>query len=260
MGISRGKYYYKNKKSPKQKNEEFKVFVTQAYFKYPFYGHRKINEYLKFLGISSSRSRVKKAMKELGLKAIYPGPKTSQPSSEHGKNPYLLKGLTVNRINQVWATDITYIKYKGSFVYLIAVIDLYSRKVLAWRLSNTMDSYFCCECLSEAISSFGIPEIFNTDQGSQFTGDDFTGILKSFNIQISNDGKGRALDNVYIERLWRSLKYENIFLYDYESLTELRKGIDRYFKFYNTERFHQNLNYKTPDDIYFDSKETVDAS
>jgi len=136
-------------------------------------------------------------------------------------------------------------------MYLVAIIDLYSRKVLSWRLSNTMDRYFCCEYLNEAIRFFGTPEIFNTDQGSQFTCSDFTELLKSFKIQISMDGKGRALDNVYIERLWRTLKYENIFLYDYETVKELRKGIDRFFKFYNAERFHQSLNYKVPDDIYF---------
>ena len=234
--------------------------MTQAYFKFPFYGHRKINEYLISLSISSSRAKVKKAMKELGLKAIYPGPKTTQANKDDKKHPYLLRELEINHINQVWAADITYIKHKGSFVYLIAIIDLYSRKLLSWRLSNTMDSYFCCECLNEAISLFGIPEIFNTDQGSQFTGEAFTGILKKYKIQISNDGKGRALDNVYIERLWRTLKYENIFLHDYESLTKLKKGIERYFKFYNVERFHQSLNYKTPDDIYFYSADIKNVS
>ena len=166
----------------------------------------------------------------------------------------------MTHVNQVWAADITYIKYNGSFVYLIAVIDLFSRKVFSWRLSNTMDSYFCCECLNEAITLFGVPEIFNTDQGSQFTCEDFTDILNEHKIQISNDGKGRALDNVYIERLWRTLKYENIFLYEYESLTKLKKGIDRYFKFYNTERFHQSLNYNTPDGIYFSNADIKNAS
>ena len=190
-------------------------------------------------------------MKELGLKAIYPEPKTSQPNKEHKKYPYLLRSLEITHINQVWASDITYIKYRGSFMYLVAIIDIYTRKVLSWRLSNTIDSHFCCECLSEAISFFGVPEIFNTDQGSQFTCSEFIEILNAHNIQISMDGKGRALDNVYIERIWRTLKYENIFLYDYGTVKELRKGIDRFFKFYNTERFHQSLNYKTPDDIYF---------
>jgi putative transposase len=192
-------------------------------------------------------------MKELGLKAIYPEPKTSQPNKEHKKYPYLLRSLEITHINQVWASDITYIKYRGSFMYLVAIIDIYTRKVLSWRLSNTIDSHFCCECLSEAISFFGVPEIFNTDQGSQFTCSEFIEILNAHNIQISMDGKGRALDNVYIERIWRTLKYENIFLYDYGTVKELRKGIDRFFKFYNTERFHQSLNYKTPDDIYFQS-------
>jgi len=242
-----------------KEKEAFKAFVTQAYFKFPFYGHRKINEYLRSLGISSNRDKVKTAMKELGLKAIYPGPRTSQANKAHMKYPYLLRNLEIKDINHVWASDITYLKYKGSFMYLVAVIDLYSRKVLSWRLSNTIDSHFCCECLSEAISFFGVPEIFNTDQGSQFTGDDFTGILDDFDIKISMDGKGRALDNVYIERLWRTLKYENIFLYDYESVKELKKGIDRYFKFYNSERFHQSLNYRTPDDIYFDNSKSVSS-
>ena len=192
-------------------------------------------------------------MKELGLKAIYPEPKTSQPNKEHKKYPYLLRSLEITHINQVWASDITYIKYRGSFMYLVAIIDIYTRKVLSWRLSNTIDSHFCCECLSDAISFFWVPEIFNTDQGSQFTCSEFIEILNAHNIQISMDGKGRALDNVYIERIWRTLKYENIFLYDYGTVKELRKGIDRFFKFYNTERFHQSLNYKTPDDIYFQS-------
>lgn len=235
------------------------TIVTQVYFKFPFYGHRKINEHLKNMGINSNRDKVKKAMKELGIKAIYPGPRTTVPAKEHKKYPYLLNGLEITDINQVWASDITYIKYKGSFMYLVAVIDLYSRKVLSWRLSNTLDSHFCCECLSEAISFFGIPEIFNTDQGSQFTGKDFIDILKNFKIKISMDGKGRALDNVYIERLWRTLKYENIFLHDYESVRELKKGIERYFKFYNTERLHQSLKYKTPDDIYWGNSRSVSS-
>lgn len=231
--------------------------VTQVYFRFPFYGYRKIDEYLKVIGISSNRDKVKKAMKELGIKAIYPGPKTTIPAKEHEKYPYLLNGLQLDDINQVWSSDITYIKYKGSFMYLVAIIDLYSRKVLSWRLSNTLDSYFCCECLNEAIKLFGTPEIFNTDQGSQFTGKDFIDILKNFKIKISMDGKGRALDNVYIERLWRTLKYENIFLHDYESVTELKKGIKKYFQFYNTERLHQSLNYKTPDDMYRNTLKAV---
>lgn len=231
--------------------------VTQVYFRFPFYGYRKIDEYLKGIGISSNRDKVKKAMKELGIKAIYPEPKTTIPAKEHEKYPYLLNGIQLDDINQVWSSDITYIKYKGSFMYLVAVIDLYSRKVLSWRLSNTLDSYFCCECLNEAIKHFGTPEIFNTDQGSQFTGKDFIDILKNFKIEISMDGKGRALDNVYIERLWRILKYENIFLHDYESVTELKKGIKRYFQFYNTERLHQSLNYKTPNDMYHNTLKAV---
>ena len=228
LGISRGKYYYKGiiNKIKQQEKEVFKSFIVQTYFKFPFYGHRRIDVYLKSIGIASSREKVKRAMKELGLKAIHPGPNTSKACKEHKKYPYLLRGLKITHKNQVWASDITYIKLNGSFMYLVAIIDLYSRKVLSWRLSNTLDSYFCCECVNEAVKLFGAPEIFNTDQGSQFTCNDFVVLLKSLNIGISMDGKGRALDNVYIERVWRTLKYENIYLHDYETVKKLKKGID----------------------------------
>ena len=190
-------------------------------------------------------------MKKCGLRAIYPGLKTSTMNKAHPKYPYLLKDKEILASNHVWATDITYIKQNGTNVYLVAVIDLYSRKVLSWRLSNTMDSEFCVNVLEEALRKYGIPAIFNSDQGSQFTSAKFINVLKSKSIQISMDGKGRALDNIFVERLWRSLKYEEIYLNSYLDMNELKEAIDNYFTFFNTERFHQSLQYSTPDEIYY---------
>lgn len=189
-------------------------------------------------------------MNRIGLKAIYPKPDLSKPRKDHKKYPYLLSGKVIRHPNQVWATDVTYIRLTGGFVYLVAILDLYSRKVLTWRLSNSMDADFCIDALEEAIMFYGVPAIFNTDQGSQFTSKGFIDVLERNGIQISMDGKGRALDNIYVERLWRTLKYEDIYIKSYESVIELREGIRRYFQFYNNERFHQSLGYATPDDMY----------
>lgn len=189
-------------------------------------------------------------MKKLGLRAVTRKRNTSKPNKKHKKYPYLLRGLRITRPNQVWATDITYVHLSGGHVYLVAVIDLYSRKVLSWRLSNTMTTKFCIEAVEEAIERYGIPDIFNSDQGSQFTSEDFTDLLEKHNIRISMDGKGRALDNIFVERLWRSLKYEEIYINDYKNMKEAQKAIDNYFHFYNKERFHQSLGYDTPDEIY----------
>lgn len=223
--------------------------IMEVYQKYPFYGYRKIARVLKDHEIT--RKQVRRIMKKMGLKATCPKPNLSRPGKAHKKYPYLLRNKKIWCPNQVWASDITYIKVGGSFVYLVAIIDLYSRKVLAWRISNTMDTAFCIEVLEEAIRRYGVPAIFNTDQGSQFTSEAFVSILKQHGIAISMDGKGRALDNVYIERLWRSLKYEEIHLKDYKNMIELKEGVKRYFIFYNTERFHQSLDYATPDEIYY---------
>jgi len=209
---------------------------------------------IRRLGYQSNEKKLRKAMEILNIKAIYPGPNLSKANSEHKKYPYLLNDIDVIYPNQVWASDITYIKHKGSFMYLSAIIDLYSRKILSWKLSNTMDISICTDILKEALMIYGSPEIFNTDQGSQYTSNTFTGILNSNGIKISMDSKGRALDNVYIERFWRSIKYENIFINDYESVNKLRDGIDRYMKFYNADRFHQSLDYKTPDEIYYENQ------
>jgi len=192
-------------------------------------------------------------MRRAGLRAISPGKRTSIPAKYHKKYPYLLRGKVLQFPNQVWATDITYIKLKTGLVYLVAIIDLFSRRILSWRLSDTMDTEFCVSTLQEAIDRYGIPAIFNTDQGSQFTSEAFVDVLESWGIAISMDGVNRALDNIYIERFWRTLKYEDIFLKDYESMAELKEGIRRYVKFYNTERFHQSLDYLTPEQVY-DSK------
>ena len=188
-------------------------------------------------------------MHQFGLRAVFPGPRLSKPGKGHKKYPYLLRGKVIRHPNQVWAADLTYIRLPGGFVYLVAIIDLFSRKVLSWRLSNTMDPGFCVAALKEAIEQYGEPAIFNTDQGSQFTSDAFIAVLERHQIAISMDGKGRALDNVYVERLWRSLKYEDIYLNSYETLEELHGGVGRYFRFYNTDRFHQAVEYNTPEQM-----------
>jgi putative transposase len=208
---------------------------------HPFYGYRKVAEALKDMGVT--RKQVRRIMSKAGLCAIYPKRRLSRACKEHKKYPYLLKGMNIWLPNQVWATDITYIKLFGGNVYLVAIMDLYSRKVLSWSLSNTLDAEFCISALNDAIESYGIPAIFNTDQGCQFTSDAFIGVLKRHGIRISMDSKGRALDNIYVERLWRSLKYEDIYLNDYRSMEDLKAGLKKYFNFYNTERFHQSLDY-----------------
>jgi putative transposase len=214
----------------------------------PFYGYRKIWRALQDMGVTLKQ--VRRIMKRAGLRAIYPGKRTTIPAKQHKKYPYLLRGKHIWLPNQVWATDITYIRLSGGHVYLVAIIDLFSRKVLSWRLSNTMDAEFCVAALEEAIAVWGTPAIFNTDQGSQFTSDAFVSVLAGHGIQISMDGKNRAIDNIFVERFWRTLKYEDIYLNDYQSMAELKAGLKRYFEFYNSERYHQSLDYETPNEIY----------
>ena len=218
----------------------------------PFYGYRKVWRQIMEMGVT--RKQVRRIMKRAGLRAIYPGKKTSTPAKGHPKYPYLLKDTTPWLPNHAWATDITYIRLSGGFVYLVAIIDLYSRKVLSWQVSNTMDAEFCVTTLEDAIVRYGVPAIFNTDQGSQFTSDAFIAVLKRHCIRISMDGKNRAMDNILVERFWRSLKYEDIYLRDYRTMGELKAGVKRYFEFYNRERFHQSLDYATPDDVYENSR------
>ena len=256
LGFNRSWFYYKPVDHPEPREKtDLKGYVTQEYMTHPFYGYRRITTALRRKGLDVTQKKVRTAMSEMNLKAIYPKPNLSKPGKGHKIYEYLLGGLTIDHANQVWATDITYIKLNGSFVYLTAVIDLFSRKVLTYRLSNTMDAVFCVEALVEAFDRYGKPEIFNTDQGSQFTSDEFTGELTKRGIRVSMDGKGRALDNVYVERLWRSVKYENIYLNEYKDLKELKGGVKSYFEFFNTERYHQSLEYATPDEVYFSSRD-----
>ena len=208
---------------------------------YPFYGSRKIGHALRTTGKVINRKRVQRLMREMGVESIAPKPNTSRPSPDNPVFPYLLRNMRIEEVNKVWAADITYIPMAHGFGYLVAIIDWYSRRVLAWRLSNTMDTRFCLEALEEAMERFGRPEIFNTDQGSQFTSAAFTDVLLQNEIKISMDGRGRWLDNIFIERLWRSLKYEEVYLYAYDDLVDARRGIGAYFDFYNTERPHQAL-------------------
>ena len=222
----------------------------------PFYGYRKVALELQRDGWDVTRKQVRRIMHQAGLRAIYPGKRTSVPNKQHPVYPYLLRGKEIWLPNQVWATDITFVKLKGTHVYLVAIIDLYSRRVLSWRLSNTIDTAFCVAALEEAIAVWGVPAIFNTDQGSQFTSMAFVDVLKTHGVAISMDGVNRCLDNIYVERLWRSVKYEEIFLNDYASMTELHAGLKRYFRFYNEERFHQSLDYQTPSDLYSQAFQT----
>ena len=226
------------------------ALIDVEYTRHPFYGSRKIKIYLRDLGHKVNRKRVQRLMVMLGLAGMAPGPNTSHPHPQHKIYPYLLRGVNVTRPNQVWSTDITYVRLPRGFVYLVAVIDWYSRKVLAWRLSNTLDTGFCVDCLEQALQAYGAPEIFNTDQGCQFTSAAFTDVLKTKDITISMDGRGRALDNIFVERLWRSVKHEDVYLKGYATLPELLLGLTEYFVFYNTERTHQSLDYSTPDEAY----------
>jgi putative transposase len=226
------------------------VAIDTEYTRHPFFGSRKMVVYLRGLGHLVNRKRVQRLMGILGLAGMAPGPNTSKPHPQHKIYPYLLRGLTVAGPNQVWSTDITYIRLPRGFAYLVAIIDWYSRKVLAWQLSNTLDSGFCVGCLEQSLQKYGTPEIFNSDQGCQFTSDTFTNLLTFHDIKISMDGRGRALDNIFVERLWRSVKHEDVYLKGYVNMPELQLGLTEYFEFYNTERTHQSLKYKTPDQVY----------
>ena len=225
--------------------------IDEIHLELPFYGSRRIRDELETRGHSLNRKRVQRLMRQMGLRALYPRPRTSQPGKGHKIYPYLLRDLSVERANQVWASDICYIPMAKGFMYLVAVMDWHTRRVLSWRVSNTLDSEFCVEALEEALERFGEPEIFNTDQGAQFTSEAFTAVLKAHDIEISMDGKGRWVDNVFVERLWRSVKYEDVYLRGYETPAELRAGLTRYFAFYNTRRRHSALDRRTPDAVYF---------
>jgi len=256
LRVSRsGLYYEPEPTSP----EELALMrrLDELHLKYPFYGSRKLADALRKEGREANRKRIQRLMRLMGIESMAPKPKTSEPHPEHVRYPYLLRGLKISRVDQVWATDITYIPMKAGFVYLVAIIDWYSRRVLSWRVSNTLDSRFCVEALEEALERFGKPEIFNSDQGSQFTDAAFTTPLRDRGIAISMDGKGRCLDNVFVERLWRSLKYEEVYLHAYDDMSEARAGIGRYLAFYNDTRAHQSLGYQTPASFYSREKKVA---
>jgi putative transposase len=244
LGLNRAALYYQP--APVDAYElELMVLLDRQYLRTPFYGTRRMTAWLQTQGHAVNRKRVQRLMQRMGLAAIYQRPRTSQPASAHRIYPYLLRGLRVERVHQVWVADITYIPMARGFLYLVAVMDWVSRYVLAWRLSNLLDADFCIEALEEALRQ-GRPEIFNTDQGSQFTGDGFTGVLRAHGVAISMDGRGRFADNIFVERLWRSLKYEEVYLRAYENVAQARQGIAAYFEFYNHQRLHQALGYRTP--------------
>src|SRR5665647_2358215 len=243
LTLTRSSFYY----IPSGESEENLAIMRQMdeqYFSTPFYGVLRLTALLILAGFKVNKKRVRRLMKLMNWQTIYREPRTTISNKTHYKYPYLLRGLKISRCNQVWAMDITYIPMKTGFMYLTAIIDLHSRYVVQWSLSNTMSAEWCTEVLQEAIKNHGIPEIFNTDQGSQFTSEVFINTLMDKGIKISMDGKGRALDNIFIERLWRSVKYEDIYPKGYTSLKEARKGLSHYFAFYNHERPHQGLGYK----------------
>ena len=248
LGVNRSGLYYERLEESAE-NLTLMRLIDAEYTRRPFFGSRKIMTWLHQQGYQVGRHRVRRLMGLLGLEAVYPKPKLSQPGEGHKLYPYLLNGVEITRVNQVWSTDITYIRMSGGFVYLVAVMDWFSRFVLSWSLSLTMEVDFCLEALDRALR-WGRPEIFNSDQGSQFTSEKFTGVLTRRGVAISMDGRGRCLDNIFIERLWRSLKYEEVYLHDYTRVPEARTGITNWFRFYNHQRFHQSLDYRTPAAVF----------
>ncbi len=249
--MPRSSYYRQGTSGLETKeNLELMHLIDEEYTRHPFYGSRKLRDYLRRQGHKVNRKRVQRLMQRMGLVSIAPRPNTSRPAPEHKVYPYLLRELEINRPDQVWCSDLTYIQLSGGFVYLTVVMDWHSRYVLSWEVSVTMEEHFCVNALESALRRYGTPEIFNTDQGSQYTGKAFTGELKDKGIKISMDGKGRAMDNIMVERLWRSVKYEDVYVKDYCGVPELVKGLNAYFEFYNHERPHQGLAGRTPAEAY----------
>ena len=250
LGLSRSAAYYRAR-GVSEADLWLMRRIDQLHLEHPFLGARKLSALLKEEGYRVGRRHVGSLMRAMGIEAIYRKRRTSLPDARHKIYPYLLSGVAIERPNQAWSSDITYLPMAKGFVYLVAILDLYSRKVLAWRTSNTLSSEFCVEALQEALARFGAPQIFNTDQGSQFTAEAFTEVLKANGVQISMDGKGRWVDNVFIERLWRSVKYEEVYLHAYETPKQANEALSRYFAFYNGRRPHQSLEQRTPDAVYF---------
>lgn len=259
LSISRGAVYYEPKPL---RPDELRLMgrIDRLHLEYPFAGARMLRDLLRQEGYQVGRKRVATLMQRMGIEALYRKPRTTQPHPGHRVYPYLLRGMNICRSNQVWAMDITYIPMARGFVYLTAVVDWFSRRVLSWKLSVTMDVHFCLEAVEEAIEKHGTPEIMNTDQGSQFTSEAFTGLLKQHGIRISMDGKGSWRDNVFVERLWRSVKYEEVYLHAYDTTSDARQGLKRYFEFYNGRRPHSRLDGQTPDQFYFSSLPEIVAA
>ena len=257
LSLNRSNLYYTRRGESKE-NLLLMRLLDEEFTRHPFKGVRKMKCYLEDLGYIVNHKRIRRLLRNMGIEAIYPKKKTSQAHPNHKKYPYLLRGLSIEKPNQVWCSDVTYIRLNKSFVYLVAVMDWYSRYVLSWRLSNSLDVSFCIEALEDALMFNPFPEIFNTDQGSQYTSESFTGILSSNDIKISMDGRGRAFDNIFIERLWRSLKYEEVYLNEYESIAEAKKRLKYYFNFYNFARHHQGLENKKPAEVYYGVDMPVD--
>ena len=253
LSINRSSYYYQPKGLSAEDLEIMNV-IDETYTAHPYYGSRRMSKYLQAKGYDVGRKALRRYYSIMGLAAVYPKMNLSKRNQAHKVYPYLLNGLEITRPNHVWSTDITYIRMFQGFVYLVAIIDWYSRYILSWRVSISLEGEFCVAALEEAIEKYGKPEIFNTDQGVQFTSENFTSTLKKAGVQISMDGKGRALDNIFIERFWRSLKQEKIYLIILNTVQEAKNAINNYMSFYNTERMHQSLEYSTPETVYFKTK------
>ena len=252
LGISHSSLYYQGR-AVSEEDLAIMRAIDEIHLARPFLGSRRISGELGERGFTVNRKRIQRLMKQMGVVAVYPKPKTSKAARGHAIYPYLLRGLEPERANQGWLADITYLPMAKGFAYLIAIMDLYSRKILSWQVSNTLDSRFCTAALQTALAHYGAPGIFNSDQGAQFTSDAFTGVLERHGVRISMDGKGRWIDNVFIERFWRRLKYEEVYLYAYADLNEARAGLERYFGYYNRLRRHSRLGNRTPDAVYRDS-------
>jgi len=252
LGLNRSTAYYRARRE-RPMNLALKKLIDKQYTATPFYGVPRMTARLRREGWAVNPKRVRRLMQEMGLRAIYPKPRLSLPDRAHPRHPYLLRGMNIDRPDQVWASDLTYIRLRGGFVYLTAILDWHSRYVLSWELSNTLDAGFCVDALEGALR-ISRPEIFNSDQGCQYTSEAFTGRLREAGIRISMDGRGRVFDNIFVERLWRTVKYEEVYLKDYASVAEARENLARYFPFYNTQRPHQALKWRTPAEVYFENR------
>ena len=256
LGLNRSTLYYEPVPIPEDKFRLMRK-IEEIYTRFPFYGVRRMTKAMQNEGIEIGKKRVRRIMRELGIKAFYPKPKLSIPNEEHKIYPYLLRDMDIHFPDQVWCTDITYIRMRKRFIYLVAVMDWYSRFVLSWELSPSLDTDFCLRALSTALKR-STPVIFNSDQGSQFTSEAFTNCLENNGVKISMDGRGRFYDNIFIERLWRSVKYEEVYIFDYENFREAKRRLENYFRLYNNERLHQSFEYMTPSSVYYGKKEVLE--